>query len=75
MVNDETLYNLIRHYLKVYLPEFKKRSKHTIRSYRTALNSLFYFVAAEKKIILSEITFEMIDADMIAKYLVVSQTD
>ena len=69
MVADNTLYGLLSDYLRVYLPQFKKRSEHTIRSYRTALNSLLDFVAAEKKIKLAEITFEMIDPDMITKYL------
>ena len=69
MVTDKTLYELLSDYFRVYLPQFKKRSEHTIRSYRTALNSLLDFVAADKKIKLAEITFEMIDAPMIAKYL------
>lgn len=69
MVADKTFYELFSDYLRVYLPTFKKRSEHTIRSYRTALNSLLDFIAAEKKIKLAQITFEMIDAAMIAKYL------
>jgi site-specific recombinase XerD len=69
MVTDKAFYELFSDYLRVYLPQFKKRSEHTIRSYRAALNSLLDFVAVEKQIRLAEITFEMIDADMIAKYL------
>ena len=69
MVADKTFYELFSDYLRVYLPIFKKRSEHTIRSYRTALNSLLDFVAAEKNIKLAQITFEMIDAAMISKYL------
>jgi site-specific recombinase XerD len=69
MVADKTLYDLLSEYLRVYLPQFKKRSEHTIRSYKTALNSLLDFVAAEKKVRLAEITFEMIDQETIAKYL------
>jgi len=70
MVEDKTFHELFSDYFRVYLPTFKKRSEHTIRSYRTALNSLLDFVAAEKKIKLAQITFEMIDAAMISKYLV-----
>jgi site-specific recombinase XerD len=69
MVTDKAFYELFSDYLRVYLPQFKKRSEHTIRSYRAALNSLLDFVAAEKRIGLAEITFEMIDVAMIAKYL------
>jgi site-specific recombinase XerD len=69
MVADKTLFELLSEYLRVYLPQLKKRSEHTIRSYRAALNSLLDFVAADRHIKLSEITFEMIDPAMIAKYL------
>ena len=69
MVVDKTFYELFSDYFRVYLPQFKKRSEHTIRSYRTALNSLLDFIASEKKIKLAEITFEMIDATMVAKNL------
>jgi len=69
MVKDKTFYELISDYFRIYLPQFKKRSEHTIRSYRMALNSLLDFVAAEKSIKLSEITFETIDPKIIAKYL------
>ena len=69
MVKDKTFYELISDYFRIYLPQFKKRSEHTIRSYRMALNSLLDFVAKEKGIKLSEITFEMIDPKMVAKYL------
>jgi site-specific recombinase XerD len=69
MVTDKTLYELFSDYFRIYLPQFKKRSEHTIRSYRTALNSLLDFVASDKKIKLAEITFEMIDPAMIGKYL------
>ena len=69
MVVDKTFYELFSDYFRVYLPQFKKRSEHTIRSYRTALNSLLDFVKAEKKVKLAEITLEMIDPTLIAKYL------
>lgn len=69
MVKDKTFYELISDYFRVYLPQFKKRSAHTIRSYRMALNSLLDFVAKEMNIKLSEITFEVIDSKMVAKYL------
>jgi len=69
MVTDKSLYELFSDYFRVYLPQFKKRSEHTIRSYRTALNSLLDFVAMDKNIKLAAITFEMIDATMISKYL------
>ncbi len=69
MVTDTTFYELLRDYFHVYLPQFKKRSEHTIRSYKTSLNSLLDFIAADKKIKLAEITLEMIDTGMVAKYL------
>ena len=69
MVIDKTLFELIGNYFRVYLPKLKKSSAHTIRSYRTAIDSLLEFVKTEKKIKLAEITLEMIDTSMITKYL------
>ena len=69
MVADKTLYELLSDYFRVYLPHFKKRSEHTIRSYRSALNSLLDFVKTENGVKLAQVTLDMIDSGMVAKYL------
>ena len=69
MVADEILFRLFRDYFKLYLPKMRECSKHTIRSYRTAINSLLDFVKAEKKIGLDEVTLNMLTDKMVVKYL------
>ena len=69
MVADEILFRLFRDYFKLYLPKMRECSRHTIRSYRTAINSLLDFVKAEKKIGLDEVTLNMLTDKMVVKYL------
>ena len=66
---NSTLFKLIHDYLKVYLPKQRKLSQNTIRSYREALELLVDFVKTEKCVPLQDVTFEMLDADMIVAYL------
>jgi len=68
-VADPTLFSLVHDFFKVYLPKQRACSPHTIRAYQTALNSLFDFVKAEKKVALYNITFEMLDNGMISRFL------
>lgn len=69
MVADTILFRLFRDYFTLYLPKMRECSKHTIRSYRKALNSLLDFVKAEQEIELSKITLNMLTDKMIVKYL------
>ena len=69
MVKDKILFELIRQYFTFYLPKVRKSSKHTLRSYRTAINSFLDFVKAERRIELSEITLAMLDAKALTVYL------
>jgi len=66
---DSSLFALVHDFFKVYLPKQKKRSPNTIRSYQSALESLFDFVKTKKQIRLSEITFQMIDCKMVSEFL------
>lgn len=69
MLKDKILFELIRQYFTFYLPKVRKSSKHTLRSYRTAINSFLDFVKAQRGIELSEITFAMMDAKALSAYL------
>jgi len=69
MVADEILFRLFRDYFRFYLPKMRECSKHTIRSYRTAINSLLDFVKAEKNIALDKVTFDMLTDKVVVKYL------
>lgn len=68
-VIDTTLFSLVHNFFKIYLPNQKRSSPHTIRAYQISLESLFDFVKSEKQIKLSDITFEMIDHKMISAFL------
>ncbi len=69
VVVDSTLFSLVHDFFKVYLPNQKHSSPHTIRAYQFSLESLFDFVKTKKDISFSEITFEMIDHKMISAFL------
>jgi len=68
-LNDNTLFMLLHDYLKVYLPKQRKLSPNTIRSYRESLELLVDFVKTKKKVLLQDVTFEMLTADIINAYL------
>lgn len=69
IVKDETLFGLIHDFFKVYLPNQRRASAHTIKAYRKSIDALLDFVKAEKKVELFEIEFGMIDHKMIATFL------
>jgi site-specific recombinase XerD len=68
-VIDTTLFSLVRDFFKVYLPDMRHSSPHTIRAYQTSLEMLFDFVKDRRKISLSEITFDMIDHNTLSAFL------
>lgn len=68
-IKDEPLFQLLHDYLKKYLPDQKYASPNTVKAYRTALNQFFKYVVQEKSIPLSEITFPVLDYDMVNAYL------
>ena len=68
-VKDTILFSLVHDFFKIYLTKMRNRSTNTIYAYRESLEALFDFVKSERKINLSEITFEMIDRYMLTKFL------
>jgi site-specific recombinase XerD len=70
-----SLFAHIHDYLKVYLPKHRNLSKHTINSYREALELLVDFVKTQKQTPLAEITFEMLTANTITAFLNSLETD
>jgi len=69
IVKDEILFGLIHDYFKVYLPNQRQSSTHTIKAYRKSMDALLDFVKVKKKVELYEIEFAMIDHKMIAAFL------
>jgi site-specific recombinase XerD len=64
-----SLFAHIHDYLKVYLPKQRNLSKHTINSYRGALELLVDFVKTQKQVPLTDVTFEMLTAGTITAFL------
>lgn len=70
-----SLFAHVRSYLKNYLPNQRRVSEHTIRSYGNALEQLVDFVKDQQRIPLSDVTFDMLDSEMILAYLDYSETE
>lgn len=68
-LNKNKLFSLIRDYFKIYLPNVKKYSLNTIRSYQKSMELLLDFVKESKSIKLYEITFDMIDSKLLTSFL------
>ena len=68
-MTNTTLFSLIHDFFKIYLPNERKFSAHTIRAYQKALELLLDFVKLQKNVRLSNITFEMIDRKMLTDFL------
>ena len=63
------LFTLIYDYFKIYLPNQRKCSSNTIRAYQIAIESLLDFVKMENNISLQKVTFEMINREVLTKFL------
>lgn len=68
-VKDELLFTLLRNFFTIYLPDRRKLSPNTIRSYRTTWNQLLDFVSSEKNISVLSVTLKHLDREMIENYL------
>lgn len=66
---ENKLFSCVSNFLQSYLPDQRKRSPNTIRSYRKSLELLFDFVKEKQGVKLNEITFDMIDRKTIEAFL------
>jgi site-specific recombinase XerD len=74
-VRDELLFTLVHDFFLEHLTKLKNRSPNTVRAYRESLNALFDFVKSERNIALSDMTFEMIDHNMLIRFLDYLETE
>ena len=58
---SEDFFALVRGWLTVHLPRARRLSPHTIRSYKTALNTLLKYLRQTRGLELATMTFEAID--------------
>ena len=68
-------FSLVHRFFKVYLPNERKYSPNTIRSYQKALELLLDYVKEKKNLSLSKVTFEMIDREMLSAFLDYLETE
>jgi site-specific recombinase XerD len=69
------LFSLIRDFLISYLPNERKCSSHTIRSYQKALELLLDYIKTNNNVTLSKVTFEMIDRNSLSAFLNYLETE
>lgn len=64
-----SLFELIQKYLVTYLPNIKKYSPNTIRSYKKALSMFLDYAQEKENVKLRNLTFEKLDSDMLTSFL------
>lgn len=68
-VKDTQLFTLLKNFLVIYLPNQRKASVNTVKSYRTAWNQLLEFIANRKGISTMSVTMDMINYSSVTDYL------
>jgi site-specific recombinase XerD len=66
---DKSLFGLIHDFFKVYLPNQRRCSPHTIAAYRQSLEQLIDYVKGKNRIPIQDVTFEMLDAASVLQFL------
>ncbi len=69
MKDDNNFFTHVRGFLTVYLPKQRCYSKNTIKAYRDTLNLLRKFFLEEKAITFTNISFNLMNHDMIYEFL------
>lgn len=60
-MGSDDFFRLVRTWLTVHLPRARRLSPHTIRSYKTALNTLLAYLRETRHLELADITFDAIN--------------
>ena len=69
MKRDDSFFKHVRGFLTVYLPKNKCYGKNTVKAYRDTINLFRKFLWEEKTISFTNISFDMIDHDVIYEFL------
>lgn len=67
-MGSDDFFGLVRAWLTVHLPRARRLSPHTIRSYKTALNTLLTYLRQARSLELAQISFDAIDHATIAGF-------
>jgi len=68
-VSEPSFFSLLHDFFLCYLPNEKKASSNTIRSYKNAMLLFLDFTKNERGIKLNQITFNMIDKNLLLRFL------
>lgn len=60
-MGPDDFYTLVRTWLTIHLPRARRLSPHTIRSYKTALNTLLAYLRDTRDLQLAEVSFAALD--------------
>ena len=72
---DKGLFAKIRAFITEYLPGVRNCSRHTVRSYRTALDQFVTYVANVRKTALITVTFGDFSAENVIAFLASLESD
>ncbi|MGH3629210.1 MAG: tyrosine-type recombinase/integrase, partial [Sciscionella sp.] len=67
-MGSDDFFGLVRAWLTVHLPRSRRLSPHTIRSYKTALNTLLTYLRQTRDLDLTSISFQAIDHATISEF-------
>lgn len=68
-IKDPQLFNSIREFLVVYLPQIRGKSSHTVKAYREALNLFILFLKDTRHIDIFGFTTSMITGQTVMEFL------
>lgn len=67
--NDGTFLKLLEHFISFYMTDSRGLSRNTVVSYKMTFKLLIEFLYSQKEIAASDITFAMLDIEMINSFL------
>ncbi len=68
-MKSNDFFTLVRTWLTIHLPRARRLSPHTIRSYKTALNTLLVFFGDTKHLKLEQVGFDAITCSSMSEFL------
>ena len=68
-VKDREFFETIHNFLKVYLPEQRRCSPHTVKSYRIALNQFIDYLVQKRSVSVYDVGFELINYNTVSAFL------
>lgn len=68
-MKSDDFFTLVRSWLTSYLPRSRRLSPHTIRSYKTALNTLLAFLGETRSLKLEQVGFDAITYSSISEFI------